>query len=202
MPPVFLHFFGVEVIETSAINKSGFENLSDAIKKARTGIVSGEITGRLNQHIINNHGRGLALLVAEGDEEVSAKYGFECGTADDREAIYIERRKTVNEIIAEVEYEDSSKGRFFNLLGSLSLNPITGLPILAVVLVILYYLIGDVVAQQVVGYTEDVIGKQYFEFYTKSFVSEVSAVDINVTELDAEGNPGANKLFSFNAKKQ
>ena len=189
--------FGVEVIETSAVNKSGFEKLPEAIKKARTGFVSGEITGRLNQHIINNHGRGLALLVAEGDEEVSAKYGFECGSADDREAIYIERRKTVNEIIAEVEYEDSSKGRFFNLLGSLSLNPVTGLPILAVVLVILYYLIGDVVAQQVVGYTEDVLGKQYFEFYTKSFVSEVSAVDINVTELDAEGNTGGSREFSF-----
>ncbi len=189
--------FGVEVIETSAVSKAGFDRLPEAIEKARTGSVSGEITGRLNQHIVNNHGRGVALLVAEGDEEVSAKYGFECGSADDREAIYIERRKNVNEIIADVEYEDTSKGRFFNLLGSLSLNPLTGLPILAVVLVVLYFLVGDLVAQRLVGFTEDVVGKRYFEFYLKGFVGGYTPVDIKVTTLDAEGNPTGTQQFNF-----
>ncbi len=189
--------FGVEVIETSAVSKSGFDRLPEAIEKARTGNVSGEITGRLNQHIVNNHGRGVALLVAEGDEEVSAKYGFECGSADDREAIYIERRKSVNEIIADVEYEDTSKGRFFNILGSLSLNPVTGIPILAVVLVVLYFLVGDLVAQRLVGFTEDTIGKRYFEFYTKSFVGEFTPVDIKVTTLDQDGNATGTKEFNF-----
>lgn len=189
--------FGVEVIETSAISGNGFDLLPEAIAKARTGFVSGEITGRLNQHIVNNHGRGVALLVAEGDEEVSAKFGYEPGTADDRETIYIERRKTVNEIISEVEYEDTSKGRFFNKLGSYSLNPVTGIPILAFMLVVLYYLIGDVVAQQVVGFTEDVVGKKYFEFYTKKTVSEFTAVDITVTQLDPDGNPVTSNTFDF-----
>jgi len=189
--------FGVEVIETSAIAGTGFDLLPEAIEKARTGFVSGEITGRLNQHIVNNHGRGVALLVAEGDEEVSAKYGYEPGTADDRETIYIDRRNTVNEIISEVEYEDTSKGRFFNKLGSYALNPVTGLPILAFMLVILYYLIGDVVAQQVVGFTEDVVGKKYFEFYSKKLVSEFAAVDIKVDHLDADGKPEASNTFSF-----
>ena len=36
--------------------------LAMAIEKARAGFVSGEITGRLNQHIVNNYGRGVALL--------------------------------------------------------------------------------------------------------------------------------------------
>lgn len=189
--------FGVEVIETSAISGNGFDLLPEAIAKARTGFVSGEITGRLNQQIVNNHGRGVALLVAEGDEEVSAKFGYEPGTADDRETIYIERRKTVNEIISEVEYEDTSKGRFFNKLGSYSLNPVTGIPILAFMLVVLYYLIGDVVAQQVVGFTEDVVGKKYFEFYTKKTVSEFTAVDITVTQLDPDGNPVTSNTFDF-----
>ncbi|GJQ32206.1 MAG: hypothetical protein HBSAPP04_10450 [Ignavibacteriaceae bacterium] len=189
--------FGVEVIETSAISGNGFDLLPEAIAKARTGFVSGEITGRLNQHIVNNHGRGVALLVAEGDEEVSSKFGYEPGTADDRETIYIERRKTVNEIISEVEYEDTSKGRFFNKLGSYSLNPVTGIPILAFMLVVLYYLIGDVVAQQVVGFTEDVVGKKYFEFYTKKTVSEFAAVDITVAQLDADGNQVTSNTFNF-----
>ncbi len=189
--------FGVEVIETSAVTGTGFDLLNEAITKARPGFVSGEITGRLNQHIVNNHGRGVALLVAEGDEEVSAKFGYEPGTADDRETIYIERRNTVNEIISEVEYEDTSKGRFFNRLGSYSLNPVTGVPILAFMLVVLYYLIGDVVAQQVVGFTEDVVGKKYFEFYTKKTVSEFTAVDITVSNLDADGKPVTSNSYAF-----
>ncbi|OQY71179.1 MAG: hypothetical protein B6D45_10460, partial [Ignavibacteriales bacterium UTCHB3] len=135
--------FGVEVIETSAVSGTGFDKLDEAIEKARAGVVNNEITARLNPEIVKDRGRGIALLVAEGDEEVSAKYNYEPGSPDDRETIYIERRNTVNEIIAEVEYEDTQKGRLMSKLGGMSLNPKTGLPILAVVLVILYFLIGD-----------------------------------------------------------
>lgn len=188
---------GVEVVETSAINKSGFENLENAIINARQGVQPGEVSDVLNQNILTKSGKEIALLVAEGDEEVAKKYGYVCGTADEREKIYIDRRNSVNAIISEVEYENSSKGRFFNLLGSYSLNPLTGIPILALILVMLYYLIGDFVAQQVVDVTENKIGKGVFEFYTKSFISEFTPVDIEVTKLDAEGETIDEKIFVF-----
>jgi ferrous iron transport protein B len=138
-----------------------------------------------------------ALLILEGDEETAERYELALGTANEREKIYIVRRSRVNEIVALVEYEDSKKGEIFNLLGRYSLNPITGIPILAFMLFLVYLFIGDIISQRVVDYTENTIGRDFFEYNVKSFVGNYTAVNIDVEVFDDDENLLSQKSFSF-----
>jgi len=175
---------GVEVINTSAVNKTGFDRLDYAIENARIG-KQNEALHKLLHNLLDRVGsQAEALLVAEGDEYISKKHGVNPGSPDDREFVYIDRRNRVNEIVSIVEVEDTSAGRFSNLFGRLAVNPYTGIPILLVILSIIFFLIGDIVSQRIVGFTENTIGKRYFEYYTKLLVSEYASVDITVNLLD------------------
>jgi len=188
---------GVEVIETSAVNKTGLDKLEFAIDNTKVGNQQLDLHFMLQQLMENNVSQSEALLILEGDEETAKKNNLPLGTPDDRERIYVNRRNRVNEIVAEVEYEDSKKGEIFNLLGRFSLNPLTGIPILIVMLFIVYLFIGDFVSQQIVDFTENTIGRDFFEYNVKSFVGNFSPVDINVEIFDEEENLVSNKSFSF-----
>lgn len=188
---------GVKVFTTSAITKTGFENLDAAIAQA---VVSDKIKtdpSKINLEAIQQHGRAIAQLVAEGDDNLARKYQLPYGTPDERELIYLDRRQKVNEIVNEVEYQDDMSGKFFNRLGRWTLNPLTGIPILGLVLVMLYYAIGDFAAQRLVGYTEGVLGKGIFEFYTKSFVGNFTPVEITVNTLDANEEVVKTNIYDF-----
>ncbi|GAB6282680.1 MAG: ferrous iron transport protein B [Ignavibacterium sp.] len=189
---------GVEVIETSAVKKLGFEKLDFAIEKARVGHQTDEVLNILKNYNEKVSSQAESLLIAEGDEIISEKYKLLPGSPDEREIIYVGRRNRVNEIVSTVEFEDSTKGRFFNRLGQLSLNPITALPIMAVVLVLLYFFIGDLVAQRLVNFTENTIGKNIFEYNLKSFVANFTPVNITIKHLDENGNKINERFFNFN----
>ncbi|MEW6194555.1 MAG: ferrous iron transporter B [Bacteroidota bacterium] len=188
---------GVEVIETSAVNKTGLDKLDSAIENAKIGNQQLDLHFILQQVMEKNIPQAEALLILEGDEETSSKYEIGVGTADEREKIYIGRRNRVNEIVDTVEYEDSKKGEIFNLLGRLSLNPLTGLPILAVILTLVYFFIGDFISQRIVDYTENVIGKGVFEYNVKSFVADYTPSRIDVEIFDTQENLVSQKSFSF-----
>lgn len=188
---------GVEVITTSAVKKSGFDQLEYAILNARIGKQNESLHKILHNLLDRVGSQAEALLVAEGDEHISKKHGVNPGSPDDREFIYIDRRNRVNEIVSFVEVEDTSRGRFFNLFGRLAVNPITGIPILLVLLSIIFFLIGDVVSQRIVGFTENTIGKRYFEYYTKLLVSEYASVDITVDLLDDNDKVETSKFYSL-----
>lgn len=188
---------GVPFIQTSAIDKTGFDKIDYAIENAKVGNQQLDIHF-LMQHLvekgINQHN---ALLILEGDEAVAKRNNVETGTADDREKLYIGRRNRVNEIVDQVEYEDSKKGEFFNYVGRLALNPLTGLPILGFVLVLLYFFIGDFVSQTVVGFTEGTIGKGVVEYNVKSFIANYTETNIDVTLLDQDENVIETRNFNF-----
>lgn len=187
---------GVEVIETSAINKLGFDKLEFAIENARTGNQPKELHHILHENLNKVGSQAEALLIAEGDENTAQKHDVPPGSVDDREFIYIDRRNRVNEIVNSVEFEDSSKGKIFNVLGRLSINPFTGIPILAIILFFIYLFVGDFIAQRTVNFTEKVIGKRYFEYYLKKFVAGYTASDITVNNYDEE-NLIFTRKFSF-----
>ncbi len=193
---------GVEIIETSAIKKEGFDKLDFAIENARVGHQSDEVIKILNNYEYKVPTQAESLLIAEGDEIVSEKYNLSPGSPDEREILYVERRNKVNEIVSTVEFEDSTKGRFFNRLGQLSLNPIAGIPILAGALIILYFFIGDLVAQRVVNFTENTIGKGIFEYNLKSFVANYTPSNITVIQFDNDGNKINEEVFNFNGNLQ
>lgn len=188
---------GVEVIETSAVTKSGFDKLQYAIDNARVGNQQLDLRFMFQDLIDQSVPQQEALLILEGDEETAKKYGIPNGTPDQRESIYIGRRNRVNEIVDQIEYEDSKKGEFFNRIGRLSLNPLTGIPILAFMLFLVYLFIGDLVSQQIVDFTENRLGKELFEYNTKSFVADHTPVTIDVSILDEDENPVDSRSFSF-----
>ena len=188
---------GVEVYETSAVKETGFDILDEAIEKAKVGNQELDLHFMLQQVMAKNISQSQSLLILEGDSAISEKNNVATGTPDEREKIYIGRRNRVNEIVDQIEHEDSKKGEIFNLLGRLSLNPLTGLPILGIVLVILYFFIGDLVSQRVVNFTETTIGKGIFEYHVKSLVADYTDTDIFVEHLNADGEVTDSKTFSF-----
>lgn len=188
---------GVEIIETSAVTKKGFDQLQNAVKLAKVGNQNLDLQFMLQHLIDKGISKAEALLIIEGDSITASKNFMQPGLSDDREKIYITRRSKVNEIVTLVEYEDSKKGEIFNQLGRLSLHPKTGIPILIVILSLVYFFIGDFVSQQVVDFTENKIGKELFEFNVKSFIANFNESTILVSSLDEPGNVVENKTFRF-----
>ncbi len=188
---------GVNVYETSAVTEAGFENLDEAIDEARKGKQELDLFAMLQQVMDKGITQSDSLLVLEGDEAVAKRNKVETGGAVERENIYIGRRNRVNEIVDQVEFEDSKKGELFNLIGRLALNPVTGIPFLGVVLVLVYFFIGDFVSQQVVDFTENTIGKGVFEYNVKSFVSEYTSTDMLVNVVNDAEEVVNSREFSF-----
>ena len=94
---------GVEVFETTAVDKKGFENLDDAIEKAGQGNKSSELQNSINNFLDITKDQSTALLLLEGDFEAVDKFGSVENIAENREKVYISRRIRVNEIVDQVE---------------------------------------------------------------------------------------------------
>ena len=188
---------GVEVIETSAVKKSGFDKLDYAMENARVGNQQFDIHFMLQQYLSKVKSQSEALLILEGDEFIAERYSLPMGSGDDREKIYIGKRNRISEIVDEIEYEDSKKGYFLNTLGRLALKPSTGLPMLAAVLVLVYLFIGDFVSQKVVDFTENTIGVELFENNVKSFVANYTGTTIDVEILNAAEEVVTTESFYF-----
>ncbi len=188
---------GVEVIETAAVNKTGFDKLDFAIENARKGNQSPELHHLLHESLSKCGSEAEALMILEGDEYISEKHGVPPSSADNRELLYITRRNRVNDIVSQVEFEDSKQGKFFNLLGKLSVNPFTGIPLLGVILVLVYFFVGDFIAQRVVNYTENTLGKGEFEYHVKSFVANYTYTEMEVILFNDNDIIVDQKIFSF-----
>lgn len=188
---------GVEVIPTAAVDKLGFDRLDEAIKNARAGKKDIDLQNMLLQITDKTIPQADALLILEGDDSIAKRYKTECGTATAREKIYIGRRNKVSEIVSTVEREDSKRGEISSKLGQLSLNPTTGIPILALMLLVVYFFIGDLVSQRVVKFTEITFGRNIFEYNVKSFVAKSVPTSVDVAITDLNGKTINQKTFSF-----
>lgn len=113
------------------------------------------------------------LLVLEGDDAVAERLGLAPGT--EREALYALRRERVNALVAAAVRESDQGATLSTRLGRLLLNPLAGLAAAVGVLAALYYLIGDVIAQQVVGITEETIMLGMYEPAVRGLVERVFA---------------------------
>jgi len=189
---------GVPVFETSALKGEGLDKIDEAIQKARTGKQDKLIQDKLKllREAINNQAE--ALLYLEGDREVIKKYpDINLPIEDIREEIYIHRRNRVKEIVDQVESKDTPSGLFFSKLGRLSLNPLTGIPIFLLILILVYFFVGDFVAQRLVDFTENTIGKGILEYNLKKIVAHSINTDIEVTLLNDDGDVVGKKVYNF-----
>ncbi len=151
---------GVPVIPTVAIRKTGIDELKDKIGTARPGVIDPELMEKL---VRRNPGisQGEALLILEGDPVIACRHGLEPG--GDREEVYLKRRAEVNRIVARAVRQTGKGTGFAAALGSLMIQPLTGIPILAVFLYGMYKFIGVFIAGTVVGFTEKFLMQGKYE---------------------------------------
>lgn len=189
---------GVEVIETSALKGEGLNKIDEAIQKAKVGKLDKLVQDKLKLLKDKIPYQQEALLFLEGDREVVKKYPeIKISIEDIREEIYIHRRNRVKEIVDQVESKDTPSGLFFSKLGRLSLNPLTGIPILLLILSLVYFFVGDFVAQRLVDFTENTLGKSLLEHNVKKLVAYSINTDIEVTVLDDHDKILSKEVFSF-----
>lgn len=165
---------GVPVIPTIATKGDGI----DQVRTAITQTLQAEPPQRdpdLQRMIdaLPNGTPAERLLVLEGDPAVAERLGLPVGT--EREALYALRRTRVNAIVADVVTESNHGATFSTRLGRWLLHPAAGLASALGVLALLYYLIGDLVAQQLVGITEETIMQGYYEPFVRGLVERFFA---------------------------
>lgn len=166
---------GVPVIPAVAVKRKGLAEVKDRLSQARKGNVTPEVEELLTPLSNRVANKGEALLILEGDEIVAERHGLEPG--EYREKIYLHRRERVNWIVDHV-LEMTSKGdSFTHTLSSLLIRPVTGIPILALVLYGMYQVIGVFIAQVVVGVTEETVMIGMYEPVVRNFVSHFVPLD-------------------------
>lgn len=164
-------FLGVEIIPIVAVKRTGFEKLAPAIELAREGVQREELHSSLHSMLTMVGSQGEALLVLEGDPFIAERHGVPPGTQ--RDEVYIGRRNRVNYIVNQTLRDVSTHQRFSELFGRWVLRPVTGIPILIVALYLAYLFIGKFVAQDVVNYTEKVIGNTVWEPWIRGLITNI-----------------------------
>lgn len=173
--PALERLLGVPVISAVAIKGQGLDEVKQRVNEARPGNVPSELEQQLQTLAGQVGSRADALLVLEGDEHVAARHGMTAGAK--REAIYEQRRERVNTIVGQVTTETDDGARFATRLGRWMLRPLTAIPIFAVVVYLLYYVIGVVVAQDIVGFTEETVMQGIYEPAVRDWVSQIISPD-------------------------
>ncbi len=154
-------FLGVEILPVVAVKGTGFENLPGAIERAHEGIQRDELHSSLHGMLKMVGSQAEALLVLEGDGVVSARHGV--SPAGERDEIYIGRRNRVNYIVNQILNDTSTATRFSEKLGLWSVKPISGLLIFVLGMYLAYLFVGKLVAQDIVNFTEQELGKNLWE---------------------------------------
>jgi ferrous iron transport protein B len=146
---------GVPIIPTTAINGEGMELILKSLDKARVGNRNSDLTEKINKLLDKVDNEAEALLVLEDDETVAERHHVKITGL--RDEIYVARRKEVEEIISKSVIESNKGASLRTKIGRWMLRPITGIPMLAITLYIMYKIIGIFVAGTVVGFTEEAI---------------------------------------------
>jgi len=167
------HLVGVPVIETVAVKGRGIAEVSERLPEARPGIADPELETEILPVAAAIGSRAEAVLVLEGDEEVAERAGVEAGA--DRERLYQRRRARVNDIAGHVVRASREDMGLAGHLSYLMLHPVTGLPLLAGLLYLIYQLLGVFVAGTVVGVTEETLMQGYWEPFVRGIVGSFSA---------------------------
>ncbi len=167
------HLVGVPVIETVAVKGRGIAEVSERLAEARPGMADPDLEAELLPVAAAIGSRAEAVLVLEGDEEVAERAGVEAGA--DRERLYQRRRARVNDIAGHVVRASREDMGLAGHLSYLMLHPVTGLPLLAGLLYLIYQLLGVFVAGTVVGVTEETLMQGYWEPFVRGIVGSFSA---------------------------
>jgi ferrous iron transport protein B len=159
---------GVPIIPAVATTGEGLENINQQLEAAKVGHA---INGL--QTLVSTFGDSVswreALLIAEEDSDVATRVNVPPGNA--RDELYRLRRQRVNEVVAQVVREIKVKDTLSKKISRLMIRPATGIPMLLITLFLMYKLIGVLVAQTLVDFTEGVIMGEYYEPFVRNLLS-------------------------------
>ncbi|WP_135663944.1 ferrous iron transport protein B [Halorhabdus rudnickae] len=172
---------GVPVVPTVAIDGEGFDELRDRISDASApdSTAIDEYYDELPAELEAD--RPEKTLLVEGDEELPTEMDVGGVMADGgspalvesglRDEIYGQRRSRVQSIADSVQQVTRTDDSIAERLSDLMINPLTGTPIALAMLGLIYYFIGDLVAQRLVDTLEGEILGVYYIPAVESFVS-------------------------------
>ncbi|ADL13284.1 ferrous iron transport protein B [Acetohalobium arabaticum] len=168
---------GVPVIGTVATEGQGMDKVKEALFKARTGRSDHKLQRKLKR-FNNRVNQPEALLILEDDPDLAEKYGIKFSDeGKNREKIYRRRRKRIDRIINRVVTRRIRRNSLKSRLSRLMVKPLTGIPILLSVLFIIYQVVGVLIAQKVVDFTEGVVLEGIYEPFIRSVVTEFIPVN-------------------------
>lgn len=165
---------GVPVLETVATKGAGIPELVSALDRACVGHAAFELEEELTLMIARVGSRAEALMVLEGDEVVAERHNVLPG--DKRGSIYVHRRDRVNDVVGHVLTERTQGIRFSARLSRAMMNPLTGLPLLGLLLWAMYIILGQWLAGGVVGVLEEGLMQGYWEPFVRGVVGSVVPV--------------------------
>jgi ferrous iron transport protein B len=169
------HLLGVPVIPTIAVKGQGIDELKKRLFEAQPGIIPPSLKSRLQEMQKCIGSQPEALLVIEGDAEVAERHGLTPGAF--REEIYQERRERANDILSHAVSERHEGVNFSTKLGRWMLQPVTGIPFFLLALYAMYYIIGVLVAQDIVNFTQGTLMQGTYEPAMRDLVSKVISPD-------------------------
>jgi len=162
---------GVPVIPTTAIKGEGMDEVLNYIDKARVGNRNPQLIEKMKAYADKVDNEAEALLVLEDDETVAERHNLKVSGM--RDEIYGARRKEIDEIVAKSVKETNNGASLRTKIGRWMLNPITGIPMLAVTLYIMFKILGVFVASTVVGFTEETIMEGMYRPFIEGIVGSV-----------------------------
>jgi ferrous iron transport protein B len=174
---------GVPVIPTVAVNGTGMDKVKEQLYSAKVGNVNPKIYELMKDYIPSVEHQSEALMIVEDDQAVLDNYGYKAENR--REEAYKLRRQKVDEIVSKIIIKDSTGNSFRQKIGYYMLNPITGIPILAIVLYAMFKIIGVYVAGDIVGITEETIMIGMYEPIAKGLFANLFGGDTVLFRLFA-----------------
>ncbi len=170
-PAALSRELGVPVVPTVATQREGFEQVKRALGEARAGVSDPILQDRLLGLLDRVGSKPEALMILEGDPYVAERHGVE--PQGMRDELYMARRQRVNAILPRVIDRREHTLDLRTRLGHALIRPLTGLPVLALTLFLMYELIGVLVAQTIVGFTEGTVMQGYVEPLLRSGAASV-----------------------------
>ena len=164
---------GVPVFPTVATQKKGLEDLRQGLDKARAGDNQPYIDERLTEIGDSEMPQAEAVLLLEGDVPTADTLGREPMTY--RDDVYGWRRGRVDRIVSEVITSTGEEPTWQGRLGQWMMQPLTGIPLLFATLFVMYKVLGELVAGNLVGFTEETVGQEIWEPWIRGLVARVVA---------------------------
>lgn len=163
---------GVPVLACAAILGEGLAEVKAAVadNAFRRGIRDKAVEAAIQtlpREIPESH----RLLIVEGDTEIAERHGQTVGGLQD--TLYRERRARADEIASHVTKQNEKTSSLSVKLGRWALRPITGLPLLAIMLTGIFYTLGVIIATHVVGFTEGTMMEGFYEPFVRLWIGRI-----------------------------